>query len=87
MCVCSARHKFLRALEHASGAKLLKDVREGIPDLLTVGRVSAAESSGEGPDKGSAEGIHAEQSGVKFVRSHGGGAVVCSGTVLDFEQA
>ena len=78
MCLCSARHKLLRALKYTSGAKLLKDVREGIPDPLSVGRVSAAESSGEGPDKGSAKGIHAEQRGLEFVRCHGVGAVVCA---------
>ena len=78
MCLCLERNNLLRTLEHPSGAVLLQDVREGIPDLLPIAGVSVAKSSGQVGGEGTTEALHAEQRGLKFVRCHGVGAVVCA---------
>lgn len=71
MCLCSVRNNLLRTLEHSSGAVLLQDVREGIPDLLPIAGVSEAKSSGQAGGEGTTETLHAEQRGLEFVRCHG----------------
>ena len=81
MRLCLERNNFSGFLEAASGTKLLEEMREGIPDPLPIAGISTTESSGQAPDKGSAEAIHAEQRGLKFVWCHGGG---CGGARCQF---
>jgi hypothetical protein len=78
MCLCLERHYLSRLLESAGRSELDEQVRECIPDPLPIAGISTAESSGQAFDKGSAEALHAEQRGLKFVRCHGVGAVVCA---------
>ena len=86
MCLCSVRNNLLRTLEHPSGAVLLQDVREGIPDLLPIAGVSEAKSSGQAGGEGTTETLHAEQRGLEFVRGHGGGCGGVRWKSIGFER-